>query len=183
MLTLAGLLVPVCYTAANGFPLGAEADENCVNYLFLDSGLLLAILGMDFGNITSISEDILIGNAADLVNKGHITEMVAGLEIIKNQHPDNVPSLYFWMREARGALAEVDYILAKDMKILPIEVKAEVKGGMKSLWLFMREKHLTEAFRCSLENFGEFEYIDKEDSNAIRHVTILPLYALSQLRK
>lgn len=113
LLTLAGLLVPVCNTAANGFPLGAEADENCVKYLFLDSGLLLAILGMDFGNITSISEDILIGNAADLVNKGHITEMVAGLEIIKNQQPDNVPSLYFWMREARGALAEVDYILAR----------------------------------------------------------------------
>lgn len=54
---------------------------------------------------------------------------------------------------------------------------------MKSLWLFTREKHLTEAYRCSLENFGEFEYIDKEDKNAIRHVTILPLYALSQMRK
>lgn len=51
------------------------------------------------------------------------------------------------------------------------------------IWMFMREKHLTEAFRCSLENYGEFEYIDKEDDNATRHVTILPLYALSQLRK
>lgn len=66
--------------------------------------------------------------------------MVAGLEIIKNQQPDNVPSLYFWMREARGALAEVDYILAKDMKILPIEVKAEVKGGMKSLYSLSKRK-------------------------------------------
>ena len=95
LLTLAGLLVPVCSTAANGFPLGAEADEKCVKYLFIDSGLLLAVLGMDYGNVTSISEAILIGNAADLVNKGHITEMVAGLEIIKNLPPDSIPSLYF----------------------------------------------------------------------------------------
>lgn len=174
LLTLAGLLVPVCYTAANGFPLGAEADENCVKYLFLDSGLLLAILGMDFGNITSISEDILIGNAADLVNKGHITEMVAGLEIIKNQQPDNVPSLYFWMREARGALAEVDYILAKDMKILPIEVKAEAKGGMKSLYSFVQAKGITHAVRTSLENFGRFTKGDCV-------MDIYPLYALRNL--
>lgn len=174
LLTLAGLLVPVCNTAANGFPLGAEADENCVKYLFLDSGLLLAILSMDFGNITSISEDILIGNAADLVNKGHITEMVAGLEIIKNQQPDNVPSLYFWMREARGALAEVDYILAKDMKILPIEVKAEVKGGMKSLYSFVQAKGITHAVRTSLENFGRFTKGDCV-------IDIYPLYALRNL--
>ena len=58
----------------------------------------------------------------------------------------------------------------------------QLEGGMKSLWLFMREKKLTEAFRCSLENFGSFDYIDKQDNDAIRHVTILPLYALSLLR-
>lgn len=43
--------------------------------------------------------------------------MVAGLEIIKNMPADGVPSLYFRMREARGALAEVDYVMAKDMKM------------------------------------------------------------------
>ena len=58
----------------------------------------------------------------------------------------------------------------------------QLEGGMKSIWLFMREKKLTEAFRCSLENFGAFDYIDKQDDDAIRHVTILPLYALSLLR-
>ena len=52
---------------------------------------------------------------------------------------------------------------------------------MKSLWLFMREKHLTDAIRCSLENFGEFEYVDNQDNDAVRHVRILPLYAISQL--
>lgn len=174
LLTLAGLLIPVCNTAANGFPLGAEADEGCAKYLFLDSGLLLAVLGMDFGSITEISEQILISNASDLVNKGHITEMVAGLEIIKNMPSDNVPSLYFWMRGMKNSLAEVDYVMAKDMKILPIEVKAEVRGGMKSLYSFIESKGITRAVRTSLENFGGFE---KEDCR----IDIFPLYALQNL--
>ncbi len=174
LLTLAGLLIPVYSTAANGFPLGAEADEKCAKYLFMDSGLLLAILGMDFGSITAISEEILIGNATDLVNKGHITEMVAGLEMVKNMPHDSIPALYFWTRDTRGALAEVDYIIAKDMRVLPIEVKAEVRGGMKSLYSFVEAKGITRAVRTSLENFGQF-------TNGNCTIDIYPLYALSNL--
>ena len=35
-----------------------------------------------------------------------------------------------------------------------------------------RSSKIREAFRCSLENFGEFEYEDPEDNNAIRHVCL-----------
>ena len=66
------------------------------------------------------------------------------------------------------------------MQVLPIEVKAGVQGGMKSLWDFMRDKKLTRAIRSSLENFGKFDYVDLKADGAIRHVVILPLYALSQ---
>ena len=52
---------------------------------------------------------------------------------------------------------------------------------MKSLWLFMREKKLTNAIRCSLENFGAFDFEDKEAGDAVRHVQICPLYAISQI--
>ena len=84
-------------------------------------------------------------------------------------------------RQVGKSIAEIDYLTVQNMHVLPIEVKAGTQGGMKSLWMFMREKHLTEAVRCSLENFGSFEYIDKEDNNAVRHVRICPLYAMSQL--
>ena len=67
------------------------------------------------------------------------------------------------------------------MKVLPLEVKAGVQGGMKSLWDFMRDKKLSQAIRCSLENFGKFDYIDPKDDNAVRHVEIVPLYAISQM--
>lgn len=52
---------------------------------------------------------------------------------------------------------------------------------MKSLWIFMREKKIHDAIRCSLENFEEFNYTDKLADNAVRHVTIFPLYAISRL--
>lgn len=45
----------------------------------------------------------------------------------------------------------------------------------------MREKRLTDAVRCSLENFGECDYHDKESGEG--HVRVIPLYALSLLRQ
>ena len=51
----------------------------------------------------------------------------------------------------------------------------------ESMAIHEREK-AHRCFRCSLENFGAFDYIDNQDNNAIRHVTILPLYALSLFR-
>ncbi len=180
LLTLAGIISPVVATSANGFPLDAEADERRVKYLFLDSGLLLSVLHLD-GNVSQkLIELIMTGTPQDLVNKGNITEMVAGLEMMRYQAPIQRPRLYYWEKTGKS-IAEVDYLTVQNMHVLPIEVKAGTQGGMKSLWMFMREKHLSEAVRCSLENFGSLEYIDKADSDAIRHVRILPLYALSQL--
>ena len=85
------------------------------------------------------------------------------------------------MREEKGSTAEVDYVDVRNGHVLPIEVKAGGKGGMKSLWLMMREKHLDYAIRTSFENFGQLEYTDEQSAGAVRHVDIYPLYALSQV--
>lgn len=52
---------------------------------------------------------------------------------------------------------------------------------MKSLREFMRQKHLTNAIRCSLENFSLLESQDAKDDNALRRIAINPLYAISTL--
>lgn len=62
-------------------------------------------------------------------------------------------------------------------------ISATTRSSMQSLWLFMRKKALHHAVRTSLENFGEFEYVDKESQDAIRHVDVIPLYAMSNLCK
>lgn len=113
---------------------------------------------------------ILVGAASDLVNKGHITEMVAGLELLKYNTPAQRHDLYYWQNLSRGTQAEVDYVLVKNMKVVPLEVKAGTTGAMKSMYQFMNDKHLEYGIRTSLENFGKLEKVD-----------IIPLYALSNI--
>ena len=180
LLIKAGILIPVTHSSGNGLPLGDESDESIRKILLLDTGLMLRLLNMTMGDTSAITAQILTATAADLVNKGPMAEMLAGLELLHYLTPNLHHDLYYWVRQAKNSTAEIDYLLSRDMKVLPFEVKAGVQGGMKSLWDFMREKKLDQAVRCSLENFGKFDYIDAEAEGAVRHVEVYPLYALSQ---
>ncbi len=184
LLILAGLLIPVTHTDANGIPLGSEADSSYRKMLLLDTGLMLRLLNMAIDDISSeLTARILISDVSELVNKGPMAEMAAGLEMYHYMTPNNRHELNYWQRMARNSVAEIDYITSFKQKIMPIEVKGGTQGKMKSLWLFMREKQLSNAIRCSLENFGAFDYEDKLDNCALRHVQTCPLYAMSQMQR
>lgn len=177
----AGIIKRVSHTAGNGLPLGAEVNDKFRKYIYLDSGLLLRLLDLDLGGARQLTELIIAGTAEDLVNKGGLTEMVLGWELVKYNNPRTQHELYYWENTSEGTRSEADYIIARDLKVLPIECKAGTSGKMKSLYEFMRQKHLTEAIRTSFENFSELEHIDKQDRDAVRHVRILPLFAFSNL--
>lgn len=174
LLTLAGLIKPVTHSDGNGVPLGAEENCNYTKYLFLDLGLMQTMLGTPAANV-------LLSSDVDFVNKGAASEMFAGLELVKNHDCFQKAEMYYWQNLSRGTNAEIDYLVVKDGIVVPIEVKASTRGSMQSLWLFMRKKGLHRAIRTSLENFGEFEYVDKESQDEVRHVDVVPLYALSNL--
>lgn len=177
----AGIIKRVNHTAANGIPLGAEVNDKYRKYIYLDSGLLLRILDMDLGGARQLTELVLAGTAEDLVNKGGLAEMMLGWELVKYNNPRSQHELYYWENTAEGTKSEVDYIITRDLKVLPIECKAGVSGKMKSLYEFMRQKHLTDAIRCSLENFAQLEHCDNKDNGAMRHIQILPLFAISNV--
>lgn len=181
MLCDAGLIKRVNHTAANGLPLGAETNVKFRKYIYLDSGMLLRILDMDMGSARPLTELIIAGTAEDLVNKGGLAEMVLGWEMVKYNNPRSQHDLYYWENTAEGTRSEVDYITSREMKVLPIECKAGTSGKMKSLNLFMRQKHLTEAIRCSLENFSMLENHDNQEQGTVRSIRIIPLYAISNL--
>ena len=183
MLAKAGIIIPVTHTNANGLPLGSEADTSYQKILLLDTGLMLRLLNMTTGDVSELTEQILTSDITDLVNKGSLAEMLVGLEMLHYRTPNIRHELYYWQRHSKNSQAEIDYISSYRQTVLPIEVKAGTQGGMKSLWIFMREKKLTNAVRCSLENFGTFDYTDFEDNNAVRHIQICPLYALSQMNE
>lgn len=177
----AGIIKRVSYTSGNGLPLGAEVNDKFRKYIYLDSGLLLRILNLDFGGARQLTEMIIAGTSEDLVNKGGLAEMVLGWELVKYNNPRMPHDLFYWENTAEGTRSEVDYIIARDLKVLPIECKAGTSGKMKSMYEFMHQKHLAEAIRSSLENFSELEHIDKKGQDAVRHVQIVPLFAISNL--
>lgn len=182
LLTLAGLVIPVIATSGNGIPLDAEANEKNMKILLLDSGLLLSVLQLEGNLAQHLVELIMTGSPQDLVKKGGLVEMVAGLELLRNKPCVQRQKMFYWEKSG-NSIAEIDYLDTFHLKVTPIEIKSGTQGGTKSLWQFMREKRLTEAIRCSFENFGEFTYTDPQADNAERHITIIPLYALDNLRE
>lgn len=178
LLSDAGIVKPVRHTAANGLPLGAEINEKFVKYLYLDSGLLLRVLDLDFGGSEPIKQLILAGTEADLVNKGSLAELSVGWEMVKSANLRHRYDLYYWENLSQGTTSEVDYVIPSNLKILPIEVKSGTSGKMKSLRLFMQKKKIDRAIRTSLENFSTIEY---NDDGTTRLIDILPIYAVGRL--
>ena len=164
LLTLAGLVIPVTHTSANGIPIGAGANEKKQKMQLFDTGLFQNILGL---NIASLLPDI-----KNIINKGAIAEQFWGLEFLKYQLPTKPPKLYYWHREKPNANAEVDYVVQQGENIIPIEIKSSTQGSMQSLHKFMEEKNTAVGYRFSLENFAAYEKIK-----------VIPLYAVSSFEK
>jgi len=78
--------------------------------------------------------------------------------------------LFYWKREKRGSNAEVDYLIVKDNKIVPIEVKSGIKGKMQSLFMFLQLKKQQTGIRASLENFGSYD-----------NIMVYPIYAIDNI--
>ncbi len=165
LLSLAGLIIPVTHTSANGLPLGAETNDKYQKYLFLDIGLMQKLLALQ-------PADVLMGDEVQFVNKGGLSEMFAGLELVKYSSYELPAEMYYWQRAERNATAEVDYLVSVLGQIIPIEVKAGTQGSMQSLRVFMSQKNPPYAVRTSLENFAAYE-----------NIRVVPLYALSNVPK
>lgn len=163
LLTLAGLIIPVTHTAANGIPLGAEINEKFRKFLFLDVGMMQSLLGIK-------PQDIFIADERSFVNKGGLSEVFAGLELVKYGDYLKRSELFYWQRMERNAQAEVDYVISRRSRIYPVEVKAGTSGAMQSLYKFIELKSCDYGIRTSLEPFSSYG-----------KVKVVPLYALSNL--
>lgn len=114
-----------------------------------DHGIFQRLLGLELSQH-------LLADDFETINKGNLTEQFAGTEILKYQNPQNNDQLYYWHREKHGSSAEVDFLIQKAEKIIPIEVKSGRQGKMQSMWMFLEEKKGENGIRISLENFGSY---------------------------
>jgi len=160
MLIKAGLAIKVHHTSAQGLPLSAQANTAKFKVLPSDTGLMQRALGLEL-------PQWLASDNTDIINKGGLAEVFAGLELIRNSNPRIKPALHYWHRESRGSSAEIDYVIQRNEEIIPIVVKAGSAGKMRSLHLFLKERNAPRGIRVSLENYSRYGEIETHPLYAI----------------
>ena len=163
LLEMAGLIYKVYHSSGQGMPFGAGANPKIFKVLFLDTGLFQLNAGLRLA-------DFLVARDTEMLNKGSMAEIFAGLEMIKYESAGVRAQRYYWHREKRGSTAEIDYLYNDHGTILPMEVKSGTSGKMQSMHQFLSERDAPRGIRLSLENFGRYGKID-----------VIPLYAISNL--
>lgn len=149
-------------TLANGLPLGAEIRGRHNKFIFLDIGLLNSFSDLTSATIESWNRD--------LVNSGSLAEQAVGQELLAYSKSPFEPSLYYWARSEPGSTAEVDFVFAHGLDVVPIEVKAGSTGKLKSLRLFMKEKSSQFGVRISQHELSMHDGI-----------LSIPIYAVSKI--
>lgn len=158
----AGVIYANHACSASGLPLVSTINEKKFKLLFLDIGLV--------NNAAHLGASILLSDNVITLNNGTAAEQFVGQELLAYAPCYREEQLYYWEREKRGSTAEVDYVIAIDSTILPVEVKAGSTGRMRSIQMFMDEKGLDFGIRISQNTLG-FE----------KRILSIPLYMISEL--
>lgn len=173
LLAMARVLHKVRHSAGNGLPLGAEARDRDFKPLFLDCGLMCAALGLALTKL-QIASDLMV------VNDGALCEQFVGQHLLYQQPAYMIPDLFYWNREKRGSAAEVDYLFPFDGQVIPIEVKAGKAGTLRSLHVFLQEKHTQLAIRFSSGYPSHQDICGTKGERSKCRLLSLPLYMIEQ---
>ncbi len=96
--------------------------------LFVDIGLCTHVL--------NLTRDQIKDKLIDPRYTGALCEQFVGQELLANDFYRR-NELYFWIREEKGASAELDYTVQFGGELVPIEVKSGSHGSLKSLHQFL----------------------------------------------
>ena len=134
----ANIIIKVSKTKEGKMPLAAYEDLLSFKIYFSDVGLLAAKSNL---SATNILTDSYGGEM-----KGAVTENFVAQELTVNGIRP-----YYW--ESNG-IAELDFVIQLDYKIIPIEAKAGVNTKAKSLDTFRKKYNIEKSIRISAKNFG-----------------------------
>lgn len=147
----AGIIMLVCTTSGAGLPLISHMNEKKCKFLFLDIGLVKRACNLDL--------DLLFKEDLILINDGVLAEQFVGQELLAYMGKEEINTLFSWVREERSSSAEIDYLIAIDSQIVPIEVKARAIGSLRSLKIFLSEKKISLGVRISEAPLSLYENI------------------------
>ncbi len=141
LLRMSRLVHLVKNTKATSVPLEHEITDRVFKTIFFDIGLSNHILKLRLSDI----------GVMGLNNEGGLAEQFVGQELLCQPPYFIENNIYYWTREKRNAAAEIDYVVQKGNRIIPIEVKAGKTGTLKSLQIFVAEKNLNKAIRINAD--------------------------------
>ena len=150
----AGLIYKVNRCKKAQIPLTAYEDFSSFKLFLSDIGLMCAM-----SNIPT--HCILDGNALFTDFKGALTEQYVMQQLMVKPSL----SIYYW--SAENSRGEIDFLVQKEEKIIPIEVKAEENLQAKSLKVFVERNPNLHGMRLSMSSFRQQDWMNN-----------YPLYAL-----
>ena len=110
----------------SGLPLGATASGKRFKAMLVDIGLLQSLCQVP-ADLELRQDDLLA------IYRGKLAEQFVAQELIACHSSE----LFYWSREARSSNAEVDFLVVRNGRIVPVEVKSGPSGSLRSLHLML----------------------------------------------
>lgn len=154
----AGAVYKVTRVRQASLPLKGFEDMDVFKLFAVDIGLLGAMVGLD-------ANTLLVGNEIFTQYKGALTEQY----VLQQLQCEEDLSIHYWASDS--GMAEVDFVVQIDGRIVPVEVKAEENLKSKSLKSYNEKYKPDLSVRMSMSDFR------KEPT-----LTNLPLYAANWLK-
>jgi uncharacterized protein len=134
----AGLIYKSFDVSVPKIPLDSYANKQAYKVYMLDVGLL--------GNMSLVPPKVILQEQTLFTEfKGALTENFVAQELKAH----SVEKLYYW---TSSGIAEVDFVIQRELEIYPLEVKAEFSVHKKSLLVYDNKYHPTTLFRTTLMN-------------------------------
>ncbi|EKD72455.1 MAG: hypothetical protein ACD_45C00673G0001 [uncultured bacterium] len=166
LLAKGNILHKIYANNARGIPLGAGKNFEKFKLIMLDIALCQNLLGLNVN-------EWIYDPFTLFSNKGALCEALVGQEIIAYSSPVKKAELYYWHREQQGSQAEVDYIINRYEKIIPIEVKSGATGRLKSLRHFLEKTlNVDYGLRFSIQNYSIHAQIHSYPLYAVSHLFV-----------
>ena len=141
-----GLIKKVYNVSKPAVPLKAYIEFSAFKLYLLDVGLLGALSELD-------ARTILDGSAIFMEFKGALTEQYVLQQLIADTQ---YTPYYFTETKSEG---EIDFVIQKELQIIPIEVKAEENLKAKSLRVYYEKYKPQTAIRTSMSNYREQDWL------------------------
>lgn len=137
----AGLAIKTPLVEKGILPLRAYAEYDSFKLFMVDVGLLNAMAGLP--PTTVIERNYLM-----IEFKGALTEQFVCQQLTANSENQ----IYYW---SSNGVAEVDFVVQNNGRVMPIEVKAEENLKAKSLKIFVEKYSPELAIRASMNTYRE----------------------------